>query len=1023
MNRCLLTLLWVLLTYTSFSQTTEKYMSEYVGFYRAEELFEKEQFGAARIEFRQFIQSFEGNQNDPQLIKAYYYEGISALELFNNDAIPLLETFISNYPESIYKHTVYFKIGNFYYQKKDFKEALVWFAKLRSSDVNKTEKSEFLFKLGYANFQELHMTEARSAFFEIKGDSSQYAAPALYYFSHIAYNDKSYQVALDGFLALTKHERFSKVVPYYIAQIYYLQGRYEEVTAYAPTILDSSNVVNQTDLNHIIGDAYYRTGKYKDAVPYLEAYNAKSNTTRTEDYQLGYAYYKSNQYAKAIKYFDKVVRTKDSLAQVAYYQMAESYLKVNNELSARAAFDAAANIDKDPVLQEDALYNYTVLSYKLDINPFDEAVVALENFLTKFPNSKRISDVNQYLVNVYTSTNNYSKALASLDKIQNKDNTLKTAYQLVAFNRGVEVFQKGSYTDAIKYLELVERYPIDPSITAKAKYWIGEAHFRQSATDKSIIAFKDFLTLPGANSTGLKPDAYYNLGYAYMKKEDINQAIESFRLYCQYPITNKNKLADAYMRAANGYYISAQNENAIKQYSEALKLKAGFEDQALFYLAKSYGYSSQEDQKISNLLQLLTNYKNSKYIPQAMFEIAHSYKFKGDYDNAMRYFSGLVEDYPETDLVLDSRIEIADIHYKKWEYEKAELAYKQLLTEHGQDREVCEKIVRGLVVVYAALKQPEKASEIAAQYTCANISSDEQESMFYSPAIEAYQDSSFTMAITQFEKYLDRFPKGTFSAEARYYLAKAHLSTQSKEKAVQELNKLLEGPNNSYTEYAATYVAAHYYNNGQFAEAIPNYERLEKVTSKPSTLFNAKLGLMRCYVLTEQWQNAAVKSEEVLQTSQLNNTLRLEAEYAHGMAHFQLKNFDRAKPSLEWIVKNTTTALGAEAKYTLAELYFKQSDLNKSDATVRELIKMKPSYNYWVAKGLILQTRILMQQNDFVQAKQTLRSVIDHYPEQEDGIISDANALWSELMQLDSPTKKVEQPVETEIEVNEKGMK
>ncbi len=254
-------------------------------------------------------------------------------------------------------------------------------------------------------------------------------------------------------------------------------------------------------------------------------------------------------------------------------------------------------------------------------------------------------------------------------------------------------------------------------------------------------------------------------------------------------------------------------------------------------------------------------------------------------------------------------------------------------------------------------------------------------------------------------------------------MAKAHLSTQSKEKAVQELNKLLEGPNNSYTEYAATYVAAHYYNNGQFAEAIPNYERLEKVTSKPSTLFNAKLGLMRCYVLTEQWQNAAVKSEEVLQTSQLNNTLRLEAEYAHGMAHFQLKNFDRAKPSLEWIVKNTTTALGAEAKYTLAELYFKQSDLNKSDATVRELIKMKPSYNYWVAKGLILQTRILMQQNDFVQAKQTLRSVIDHYPEQEDGIISDANALWSELMQLDSPTKKVEQPVETEIEVNEKGMK
>ena len=1019
MKSCFLTLIGILLTFTSFSQTTEKYNSEYANFYRAEELFQKEQFAAARIEFIEFIKHFRGNLNDPQLIKAYYYEGISALELFNNDAIPLLEDFNLRYPESIYKHVIFFKIGNFYYQKKDFKEALVWWTKMKSVDVDKENRSEYWFKLGYAHFQEAQFPEARNALFEVKEDSSQYAAPALYYFSHIAYNDKSYQVALDGFLKLKPHERFSKVVPYYIVQIYYLQGRYDEVTAYAPSIMDSSNVVNQTDLNHIIGDAYYRTGNYKEAVPYLEAYNAKSNTSRTEDYQLGYAHYKSGSFPKAIKLFDKVVRTKDSLAQVAYYQMGDAYLKLSNSLSARAAFEEASKIDKDLALQEDALYNYTVLSYKLDINPFDEAVVALEDFLTKFPNSKRISDVNQYLVNVYTSTNNYDKALASLDKIKNKDNTLKTAYQLVAFNRGVEVFQKGKYADAIKYFEMVDRYPVDPVISAKALFWTGEAQFRQQETDKSIKSFKSFLGMPGATASGLKPDAYYNMGYAYMKKDDVPQAIEAFRIYCQTPVTNKNKLADAYMRAGNGYYMTTQNENAIKQYNEALKLKSGFEDQALFYMAKSYGYSSQEDQKINHLVQLLTNYKNSKYIPQAMYEVAHSYKFKGDYDNAMRYFGGLVEDYPETDLVLDAKIELADIYYKKWEYAKAESAYRQLLLEYSEDKKVCEKIVRGLMMVYITLKQPEKASQLAVEYTCANVSTDEQESMFYSPAIEAYQDSLFNVAIPNFEKYLDRFPQGTFAPEARYYLAKSHLSTQSKDKAVQELNKLLEGQNSSYTEYAATYVAAHYYNNGQFNEAIPCYERIEKVTSKPSTLFNAKLGLMRCYVLTEQWQNAAVRAAEVLQNSQLNNTLRLEAEYAQGMANFNLGNFDKASPSLEWIVKNSTTALAAEAKYTIAEMYVKQNDLQKADATIRELVKMKPSYNYWVAKALLLQTRVLMLQKDYVQAEQTLNSILDHYPDQEDGILSDANELKNELNQLKAVPKRVENEQETVIEVNE----
>jgi tetratricopeptide (TPR) repeat protein len=58
---------------------------------------------------------------------------------------------------------------------------------------------------------------------------------------------------------------------------------------------------------------------------------------------------------------------------------------------------------------------------------------------------------------------------------------------------------------------------------------------------------------------------------------------------------------------------------------------------------------------------------------------------------------------------------IADIYYKKWEYAKAEADYKQILEANGEDRGVCEKAVRGLVDVYAALKQPEKAKIVLQQ--------------------------------------------------------------------------------------------------------------------------------------------------------------------------------------------------------------------------------------------------------------------------------------------------------------------
>ena len=115
MNRFLVIVaLFVILPVSA--QMTAKYTSEYVVFQRAQDLFEKEQYGAARNEFRAYLDKCT-QKNDPTYTKALYYEAISALELQQNDAVPLVEDFIRNYPESIYKSSVYCKLGFYYYNK------------------------------------------------------------------------------------------------------------------------------------------------------------------------------------------------------------------------------------------------------------------------------------------------------------------------------------------------------------------------------------------------------------------------------------------------------------------------------------------------------------------------------------------------------------------------------------------------------------------------------------------------------------------------------------------------------------------------------------------------------------------------------------------------------------------------------------------------------------------------------------------------------------------------------------------
>jgi tetratricopeptide (TPR) repeat protein len=1004
-----------------WAQTSDKYNSIYAPFYRAEELFLKEQYAAARKEFHDFTVGFE-QKNDPYYVKARYYEGLSALELYQNDGVKLLEEFNRNYPESIYKNLIFFRLGKYFYQKKKYEDVVYWFDQLAASDVEDDDREEFYFKLGYAHFDLNNMVTARSAFHEVKDSPSQYGPPSLYYYSHIAYLFSSYQTALDGFEKLRTDPKFSVIAPYYIAQIYYLQGRYQEVTEIAPSLLDSVDVANEKDINLLVGDAYYRVGKYDEAVPYLEKYNEKTKTTRQEDYALAYCYFQSNAYENAIKFFDRTTRVKDTLAQVASYQIGECYLHLKQPAPARSAFEQAASMSFRSDVKEDALYQFAVLSYKLDLNPYDEAVIAMERYLNEYPNSLRKNEIYQYLVNCYTTTNNYGKALQSLDKIGSKDIRLKSVYQIISFNAGVEQYQKANYDEAIRLFGLVDKYDIDLVLSGKAKFWSGDASYQKKNYRTAIQQYRTFLTSSGISDTRMKADAYYNIGYANLELRDTLQAIESFKLYTQQSnLINKTKMADAFMRIGDGYYSTRQNEPAVAAYKSAVALKAGAEDQGLFYLGKTYGYMDKGTDKIRVLSDIVNNYPQSKYVQISIQEIASTYKGQSDYNQALKYYEQIITDYPNSLIVKEAMVEIADIYYKKGDYARSESEYKKVLSKYSKDRLICEAGGKGLLDVYRAMKQPEKLQAVIDQYPCANLSSDEQEELFYSPAFELYRDSNFTSAIPQIVKYLEKYPTGKYSPEMKIYLGDCYDRTGDEAQAMRIYQEALEGPNNGFTEYAALKVSKYLYNAGKYSEALPYYLKLEEVSSKPEVIYNARLGIMRSSFLVENWLEASTYAEKILKSSQINTGIRLEAEYAKGMSLYRLNDYNGALEPLTWISKNTTTIMGAEAKYTIAELYYKKGDYVNADKEVRAIQKMKPMYNYWVAKALLLETRILMVKPDLVQAEQTLKSVMDNYPVSDDGILDEADILWAELMVLKTPNKDVDPNNKPIIELNGNG--
>ena len=98
-------------------------------------------------------------------------------------------------------------------------------------------------------------------FSEIKDIDTEYTPPALYYFSQIAYEQKMYQTAMEGFMRLKDDETFGGVVPFYIVQILYLQKDYDGILSMAPDLLKSAGKERAVELYRFIGDAYYNKGE------------------------------------------------------------------------------------------------------------------------------------------------------------------------------------------------------------------------------------------------------------------------------------------------------------------------------------------------------------------------------------------------------------------------------------------------------------------------------------------------------------------------------------------------------------------------------------------------------------------------------------------------------------------------------------------------------------------------------------------------------------------------------------------
>ncbi len=1004
-----------------FSQQSSYHAREDRYFKKGMELFEKENYGAAQ-DFFQKAYDYYGNQGSILKSKAQYYNALCAVKLFNEDAEFLTYSFIKDNPENPLVDKAYYNLAGYFYDLKKYNKALAYYGKINRNKLSNSESAECSFKAGYCYFKKDDLENARLAFNEIKDKNTKYSPPALYYYSHINYTQGNYQTALDGFLRLSGDETFASIVPYYITQIYFLQKKYEKVIEYAPGLLDTVTESRHAEVARITGVSYYMLNRFKESVPYLAHYNENAGNVTPEDkYQLAYAYYKSGEYASAADIFSKLTNDNSLLCHNSLYHLADCYLKLNRKQQARMAFASASRMDKDPKIKEDALFNYALVTYELSYSPFNEAIQAFNDYISLYPNSQRTDEAYKYLMQAYLNAKNYRLALSSIDKIKNKNDDIKKAYQKISYYRALELFNNLKFNEAIELFNSSLKYgSFNSKLYALTFYWRGEAYYRLENYDKAIADYKKFIDMPVSYYREEFNLAHYNLGYAYFKKRNYSDAALWFRKYTGFmKESNTRRVGDALNRIGDCFFINTDYYSAIDFYDRSIKAGITDVDYALFQKSLSLGVVNKFGEKIQNLNQLLTFYPNSAFTDDALYEIGESYLSQNQPDKAMPNFQRIVNAFPNSSYVSKALVKLGLIYYNTDRPQESLKIYKRVISDYPGTGEA-QSALKGIRNIYVDMNNIDTYFAYVNDLgDFAKVDLKEQDSLSYITAEKLYMSGDCEGSSQGFKKYIDKHGDGSFILDAHFYKGDCDYRMNRYDEAIKSFDFIIGNPKNIYTEQALLGASRIKFRMKDYAAAINYYKKLEEVTEIKSNLLEARTGLMRCYYNTDDFANAIEAAKTVLNSEKISDIAKREAGFILAKSLYASDRLVLALEQFQKVAVEVNSIEGAESKFRIAEIYFKRGELEAAEKEIFDFTEKTTPHQYWMAKSFILWSDIFVSKGDNFQAVQTLQSIIDYYEDSEDGILSMAKEKKEKLVKDQKANEQKVEQKDMEINIGE----
>lgn len=950
------------------------------------------------------LEEFKKYSNDPQLLQEADYMIVSS-QFYKGEARAnqLLKDYLTEYPSTLHRNQLCFLIGSTHFAQKEWNLALYWFNQADSDYLNSEDQEDYLYRSAYANLQEGKNDLAKSNFAVLTRTSQKYSDAASYYLAYIDFQEGNYDQAIAVFTILKSRPEFRENATFFLIQSEYLKGNYQNTINEGQEYLRIyPNTPNIIETNRLLGSSYYKLGDAANSIRYYERYLAANTSHFREDmFQLGDLYYKSGQYSQAIEVLKKSASSDDLLGQASNMLLGQSYLRTGNTNSALMAFDTAARLTFDKGISEEALYNYVLLTNQ-GVDVFGQSIQAFQRFLTTYPNSKYLNEINSALASTLLSTQNYDMALNAINQISKPGTPILEAKQIILYQQGVQAFISGDYNQALnKFHSSIQLGNYNMAVKKESFFWRAETLYRQGQFREAANDYSTYVSEVSLSEKNYLP-ALYNLGYAYFQLKDYNKALSSFSRYTSMETDKQaSTYPDALNRVGDCYLFRRDFASAERYYSDATKADPANADYAQFQKAFVLGLQHKYAEKVSALNNMMSSHPNSPYTVNALFEQSRAYVMLNKDKEAINILEKILKEYPNSAFTAKSGVQLGQLYFNNNNSPKAIDAYKKVIKD-APNTEEANIAIKSLEAVYKDIN--DVSSYVAYVNTLGGdkmISSTRQDTLTFQAAENVFMKGRKDEAKRSFDSYLQSYPNGRFAGDAHFYLGDMAFNTDDKATALIHFKEVINSKNPKYMADALIFASGIEFDNQNYSTAYDMYAQLNDVATTTAHRNTAQLGMLRTSYLMNEDARVISSADKLLAGSNLSADVELEARFYRGKSLKDTNKLDAAFKDLTIVGKNTRTAFGAEAQYMMADILYQQKNYDKAESQVLAFMKEGTPYEYWMARTVIVLTDVYRAKGDTFQARQYLESLKANYRGGEADI---DEMLTSRLAALDNAT-------------------